>query len=89
MSRDVCSFFAPPHALWGGGEGVAPCVFILDSHVVQLCWHALLTRLLLSCIASPLLACFKSIVPSSHKELTHLTTSVMRPKNAAFDYLLL
>lgn len=69
MGGDVCSFFTPPHALWGGGEGVAPCVFILDSHVFQLCWHALLTPLLLSFIAAPLLACFKSIVPSSHKSL--------------------
>lgn len=82
--------FTPPHALWVGGEGVAPCVFILDNHVVQPRWHALLNRLIFSYItAGGLLAWFKNIVPSSHKELTNSTTSVMRCKNAAFDYLLL
>lgn len=82
--------FTPPHALWVGGEGVAPCVFILDNHVVQPRWHALLNRFIFSYItAGGLLAWFKNIVPSSHKELTNSTTSVMRCKNAAFDYLLL
>lgn len=44
--------FTPPHALWVGGEGVAPCVFILDNHVVQPRWHALLNRLIFSYITA-------------------------------------